>query len=100
MAGALRVALQAFAPNMEIRYSVVPAVEEAIEAFHAALSICWRPAQCGSSIRSGVRTPSFLTGCFYVMGLREIFLQGQPSERSAHSGIDAFRTYPVLGRMM
>jgi HEPN domain-containing protein len=88
------VALQAFAPNMEIRYSVVPRrVEEAIEAFHAALSICWRPcANVALRYEAGFGPLSFLTGVFLRgWDSGEIFLQGQPSERSAHSGIDAFR---------
>jgi HEPN domain-containing protein len=98
-------ALQALAPNMQIRYSVVPRRREnAIEAFHEALSICGALAQMWLfDTKRGSGNPRFLPGCFYVDGTRGTYfckstLQNAgapPSAILTHFGVN-----PVLGRMM
>jgi HEPN domain-containing protein len=98
-------ALQALAPNMEIRYSVVPRrLENAIEAFHAALSICGALAQMWLfDTKRGSDNSRFSPGCFYVDGT-----QGTYFCKSTHQNagvapsavLTRFGVNPVLGRMM
>jgi HEPN domain-containing protein len=97
------VALQAFAPNMEIRYSVVPRrVEEAIEAFHAALSICGALAQMWLfDTKRGSDPSRFSPGCFYVDGTQgKYFCKSNLKNGAPTAVLTRFGTYPVLGRMM
>jgi hypothetical protein len=98
-------ALQALAPNMQIRYSVVPRrLENAIEAFHAALSICGALAQMWLfDTKRGSDNSRFSPGCYYVDGT-----QGTYFCKSTHQNAGApssavltrFGLNPVLGRMM
>lgn len=66
--------LQALAPNMQIRYDIVPrTVEDAISGFNAALSICGTLAQIWLfDIERGTNESTFSPGKFYVDGSRTV----------------------------
>jgi HEPN domain-containing protein len=97
-------AVQALAPNMEIRYSVVPRrLEQAIEGFHAALSISGTLAQMWLfDTKRGSDNSNFSEGSFYFDGnqnkyfCRSVLASGAPPL----AVLTRFGTSPLLGRMM
>jgi hypothetical protein len=64
--------LQAFAPNMQIRYQMVPrTIEDAVSSFHAALHVCGTMAQMWLfDAERGTSHSDFVPGRFYVDGRR------------------------------
>jgi HEPN domain-containing protein len=98
-------ALQALAPNMQIRYSVVPRwLENAIEAFHSALSICGALAQMWLfDTRRGSDRSLFSTGCFYVDGTRGTYFCKSTHQNEGvppSAVLTRFWVNPVFGRMI
>jgi len=68
-------ALQKFAPNMQIRYGIVPrTVENALVGFNAALSICGASAQLWLfDFARGTERSDFAVGRFYLDGSKSTF---------------------------
>jgi len=98
-------ALQAFAPNMQIRYCVVPRRrEDAIEAFHAALSICGALAQMWLfDTKRGADNSRFSPGSYYVDGNQNTYFCKSIHENkgAAPSAVlTRFGVSPVVGRIM
>jgi HEPN domain-containing protein len=97
--------LRSFAPDMEIRYRVVPrTVEDAISAFAAALSICGAVAQTWIFDKArGADRATFTPGSFYVDGRGNTYrckqLSQTPDNRPA-AVLIRFGTYPGFGGLV
>jgi hypothetical protein len=84
-------ALQALAPNMQIRYDIVPrSIEHAISAFNASLNICGGLARIWLfDIERGTTTSTFSPGKFYRDGIgyycfcNQLLPAGQPQSAQA-----------------
>jgi HEPN domain-containing protein len=98
-------ALQSLAPNMDIRYAIVPRRREsAIDAFDAALSICGALAQMWLfDAKRGAEPCRFSPGSYYVDGTQgTYFCKGidQNGGTSPSAVLTRFGGHPILGQMM
>jgi HEPN domain-containing protein len=99
-------ALQALvAPNMQIRYAVVPRrLEDAVQAFHAALRVCGALARMWLfDARRGSDDSRFSPGRFYRDGSEATFFCKKVLHNAGgpdSAVLTRFGVYPVIGRLM
>jgi len=93
--------LQAFAPNMEIRYRIVPrTVENAVSAFLAALNVCGTLAQIWMfDAARGSKHSNFAPGRFYVDGEERTYYCKEIQNTSGEplAVLNLFQHEPSLG---
>lgn len=92
--------LQKLAPNMELRYTIVPrSMEMAIEAYHGALYVCGLVAQMWIFDKARGTTKSiFKAGSFYVDGAGTTFYCKSVQENLAT--LTLFRSSKYTGSQM
>lgn len=97
--------LQEFAPNMEIRYGVMPrTIQNAVSAFNASLNICGMLAQMWIFDRErGTVQPTFSPGHFYIDGSGATYYCDRLSQtKTGQPGAILFRFghFPIIGALM
>ncbi len=97
--------LQNFAPNMEIRYQLLPrSIENAISAFNASLSVCATLAQMWLfDVARGTEQAQFVPGNFYRDGSGSNFFCKELSltkDKRPAVVLTRFDEFPNLGMIM
>jgi HEPN domain-containing protein len=87
--------LQRLAPNMDIRYNIVPRrLEDAIRGFYAALNVCGKLAQMWIfDRRRGSTDSAFQPGSFYIDGTRSTFFCREMSDMPGHQAVVFLRRF-------